>query len=46
MIDAAIRGSIGSVAILLRLLRGRVFLDALDTPYLTPVWDVRSPRRR
>jgi len=43
MIDAAIRGSVGSVAILLRLLRGRVFLDVLDTPYLTPVWDVEAP---
>ena len=43
MIDAAIRGSIGSVAILLRLLRGRVFLDVLDTPYLTPTWDAEAP---
>ncbi len=43
MIDAAIRGSIGSVAILLRLLRGRVFLDVLDTSYLTPTWDVEAP---
>ena len=43
MIDAAIRGSIGSVAILLRLLRGRLFVDVLDTPYLTPVWDIEAP---
>jgi len=43
MIDAAIRGSIGSVAILLRILRGRVFLDAVDTLYLTPMWDVEAP---
>jgi hypothetical protein len=43
MIDAAIRGSIGSVAILLRLLRGRIFLDVLDTSYLTPQWDVEAP---
>jgi hypothetical protein len=43
MIDAAIRGSIGSVSILLRLLRGRVFLDVLDTAYLTPIWDSEAP---
>src|SRR5580692_8599996 len=43
MIDAAIRGSIGSVAILLRLLRGRVFLDVLDTAFLTPTWDAEAP---
>ena len=43
MIDAAIRGSIGSVAILLRLLRSRVFLDVLDTAFLTPTWDVEAP---
>ena len=43
MIDAAIRGSVGSVAILLRLLRGRVFIDVLDTSYLVPVWDAEAP---
>ncbi len=43
MVDAALRGSVGSVAILLRVLRGRVFLDVLDTPYLTPVWDPGAP---
>ena len=43
MIDAAIRGSIGSVSILLRLLRGRVFIDILDTSYLAPIWDVEAP---
>jgi hypothetical protein len=43
MIDAAIRGSVGSVAILLRVLRGRVFCSVLDSLYLTPVWDVAAP---
>jgi hypothetical protein len=43
MVDAALRGSVGSVAILLRVLRGRVFLDVLDTPYLTPEWDPGAP---
>ena len=45
MIDAATRGSVGSVAILLRVLRGRIFLDVLDTQYLTPVWDPEAPDR-
>ena len=43
MTEAAIRGSIGSVAILLRVLRGRVFFDVLDTTWLTPTWDPEAP---
>lgn len=43
MTEAAIRGSIGSVAILLRVLRGRVFLDVLDTACLTPRWVPEVP---
>jgi hypothetical protein len=43
MVEAALRGSVGSVAILMRVLRGRVFLDVLDTPYLTPLWDPNAP---
>lgn len=43
MIEAARRGSVGSVAILLRVLRGRIFLDILDSLYLTPVWDSMAP---
>ena len=43
MTEAAIRGSIGSVAILLRILRNRPFLDVLDTLYLTPEWDPEAP---
>jgi hypothetical protein len=43
MIDAAIRGSVGSVAILLRVLRSRVFLNVIDTSYLTPIWDAEAP---
>ncbi len=43
MVDAALRGSVGSTAILMRVLRGRVFLDVLDTPYLTPEWDPGAP---
>ncbi len=43
MTEAAIRGSIGSVAILLRVLRGRIFFDVLDTTWLTPIWDPQAP---
>jgi hypothetical protein len=43
MVDAALRGAIGSVAILLRVLRGRVFFDVIDTVFLTPAWDTTSP---
>ena len=43
MIEAALRGSIGSVALLLRVLKGRIFVDVLDTMYLTPFWDPSEP---
>jgi len=43
MVDAAIRGSVGSACILLRVLKGRVFLDVLDTVWLTPTWDPAVP---
>ena len=32
-------GATGSVALLLRVLKGRIFIDVLDTKYLTPTWD-------
>jgi hypothetical protein len=43
MTEAAMRGAIGSVAILMRVLRGRIFFDVLDTTYLTPEWDPQAP---
>jgi hypothetical protein len=43
MIDAALRGAVGSVAVLMRVLRGRVFFSVHDTTYLTPVWDPQAP---
>ena len=43
MLEAALRGSVGSVAILLRVLRGRVFCQVLPTLYLTPEWDPEAP---
>lgn len=41
--DAAVRGAVGSVAILFRVLRGRVFFQVMDTRYLTPTWDPQAP---
>ena len=43
MTETAIRGSIGSAAILMRVLRGRVFFTYMDTLYLTPIWDPEAP---
>jgi hypothetical protein len=43
MTDAAIRGSIGSVAILMRVLNGRIFFQVMDSIYLTPIWDPNEP---
>jgi hypothetical protein len=43
MIEAAMRGATGSVALLLRVLKGRIFVDVLDTTYLTPTWDPTEP---
>ncbi len=43
MVDAALRGSVGSVAVLFRVLRGRVFFSVLESQYLTPVWRADAP---
>ncbi len=43
MIDAATRGSVGSVAILMRVLKARVFFTVLQTTYLTPKWKDEAP---
>lgn len=43
MNDAAVRGSVGSSAILMRVLRNRLFLDVLDTAFLTPLYDPEEP---
>jgi hypothetical protein len=45
MTEAAIRGAIGSSAILMRVLQGRIFFDVLDTTHLTPHWDPQEPDR-
>ena len=39
MTQAAMRGATGSVALLLSVLRGRIFIDVMETMYLTPTWD-------
>jgi hypothetical protein len=43
MTQAAMSGAIGSVALLLRVLKGRIFVDVLNTMYLTPTWDPLAP---
>lgn len=43
MIDTAMRGSVGSVAILMRVLGNRVFFSPLSTAYLTPEWKADAP---
>lgn len=43
MQEAALRGAIGSVALLLRIIRGRMFLRVVETLYLTPQWDIDAP---
>lgn len=43
LIDAATRGSVGSVAVLLRVLKDRVFWQVMPTAYLTPEWDPQAP---
>ncbi|WP_287496901.1 phage portal protein [Pandoraea sp. CB10b_02] len=43
MIEAATIGSVGSVAIFMRVLSGRVFFEAKNTQFLTPVWRDDAP---
>jgi hypothetical protein len=43
MLEAALRGSVGSVAVLLRVLGGRAFFRVLPSLYLTPVWKLDAP---
>lgn len=45
MLEAAIRGSIGSVAVLLRAVERRPFFQVLPTRFLTPQWSRRDPGR-
>ncbi|MCB8880403.1 phage portal protein [Acidisoma cellulosilytica] len=43
MTDAALRGSVGSIVLLLRILKGRVYVSAIDSIFLTPIWQPDAP---
>lgn len=43
MIDAATTGSVGSVAVFMRVLSNRVFFEVQNTQYLTPIWKTDAP---
>ena len=43
MLTAATMGSVGSVAILLRVLRNRPFYEPMDTVHLVPTWQPDAP---
>ncbi len=43
MLEAATRGSVGSVAIQVRIVKSRPFLSVLSTKYLTPAWRWDDP---
>jgi hypothetical protein len=43
MTEAAVRGSVGSVAVLMRVLNGRVFLSSMPTTHLTASWSTSAP---
>jgi hypothetical protein len=43
MIDAAVKGSVGSVAILMRVLNGRLFFEPMPTMHLTATRDPLDP---
>ena len=43
MLEAALRGSVGTAVLRMRVLLGRVFFDTLDPRYLTPAYDPLAP---
>lgn len=43
MIDAATRGSVGSIAVQMRVLSKRLFFNVMQTQYLTPTWKDEAP---
>jgi len=42
-LEAGLKGAVGSVAIFVRVLQNRVFVEARSTTYLTPTWDPKAP---
>ena len=45
MLEAATRGSVGSVAIHMRIVKSRPFLAVMGTKFLTPAWRLDDPRQ-
>lgn len=45
MIEAATKGAVGSVAILLRVLKRKPFFFVMPTAFLTPAWAADDPER-
>ena len=43
MLEAVVKGAVGSVAVSLRILKSRVYFAALETETLTPFWDPEAP---
>jgi hypothetical protein len=43
MIDAATRGSVGSVAVMMQVLKHRLFFKVMQTAFLTPTWQRDAP---
>jgi hypothetical protein len=43
MTEAAVKGSVGSVAILMRVLQGRLFVEPMATTFLTAMWNPCCP---
>lgn len=43
MLDAAMRGSVGSIVIRLQVFKGFAFLDVMETTFLTPEYDAENP---
>lgn len=44
MSEAILKGSIGSVAVLMMVLEGRIFWRVMETVYLTPEWEPTNPQ--
>lgn len=43
MRNAAMKGSLGSVCVLVKVLQSKFYIDVLDTVHLKPVFDVEAP---
>lgn len=43
MIEAATRGAVGSIAVMMQVLRKRIFFKVLETDFLTPTFDPQAP---